>query len=62
MKYEVHIDYYSLHFSFPGSSARAIYTIIHSKLIVLVIAVGHREEIYKLAVKRAKANKYPPTP
>ncbi|MCD5407512.1 MAG: type II toxin-antitoxin system RelE/ParE family toxin [Desulfotomaculum sp.] len=50
-------EYYSLHFSFPGSQARAIYTVTDNKLIVLVIAVGHREEIYKLAVKRSKASK-----
>lgn len=44
--------YYSLHFSLSGGEARAIYTIIEDKKIVLVIIVGYRENIYEEAKRR----------
>lgn len=45
---------FSLHFSLIGFQARIIYTIIEERFVILVIAIGSRESIYKLAVRRNK--------
>jgi mRNA-degrading endonuclease RelE of RelBE toxin-antitoxin system len=45
---------YSLHFSLSSGQARIIYTIIHDKFVILIIALGPRENIYTLAIRRNK--------
>ena len=49
--------FYSLHLTLPSGQARVIYVLLHDRLIVLVIALGMRETIYRTAVQRAKAIK-----
>jgi mRNA-degrading endonuclease RelE of RelBE toxin-antitoxin system len=46
--------FFSLHFSLIGYEARIIYTLIEENFVILVIAIGSRENIYKLAVRRSK--------
>ena len=54
--------FYSLHLTLPSGQARVVYTLYHDRLIVLVIALGMRESIYRRAVQRAGAKKKPTLP
>ena len=49
---DVFKSYLSYHFSYQGTRYRIIYKIIKEKLIILIILIGSRENIYKRLKRR----------